>query len=343
MSPIDPRSLSSFRSAKIDGDVPCFKCGYNLKGLPRGGNCPECGAPIAGSFGRGRFLFKNLTDAPMAYLRVLRLGFFLLALCIVALFAAIVVAGWLRGIGASLLVAGIGVVWWAGVYLVTSSEYPPGELSRAYDRLRGLRWTNRALQASWSIAWVLAATRSLLEARQNAAIAAGMAPVGAAPFQSSIDLVATGSWVMQLLGLASLVPLCIHFAEIGSAAGNESLATRLGLAAWGIMLFGAYIVVWYVFQGIWMLGFGLAVLGMVVSLGLFVYSLIELAVMCGWAVANSRSATARDRRLVEKAEREEAATQARLAKLPPLEFFQSPAESGLAGDAPIPLEPERPR
>lgn len=338
---IDPRSLSTYRNAQIEGDVACVRCGYNLKGLPRGGNCPECGAPVASSFGRGRFLFKNLTDAPMSYLKILRLGFFLLAMCVVALFASIVLAGWLKGLGASILVAGVGVVWWAGVYLVTTSEHPPGDLQSRYDRLKWLRRTNRVLQTTWTIAWICAATQMLLEARQNTAIANGLvAPGGPMPYARGIWLTYTASWILQLVGLLSLVPLCIHFAEIGTAAGNDSLATRLGLAAWGIVLFGAYLVVWYSFQGIWLLGAGLAALGIVVSLGMFVFSLIELAVMCGWAVANSYAAIARDQRLLERAQAHEAEAQAKLAMLPPLEMFQKPRAR--LNDAPIPLEPERP-
>lgn len=339
--PIDPRSLSSFQKAQIEGDVACVRCGYNLKGLPRGGNCPECGASVASSFGRGRFLFKNLTDAPMSYLKILRLGFFLLATCVVALFASIVLAGWLKGMGASLLVAGIGVVWWAGVYLVTTSEHPPGDLQSKYDRLKWLRRTNRLLQTAWTVAWLCAAAQMLLIARQNTAIANGLVMPGTpSPFAAGIMATGMAAWILQLLGVVSLVPLCIHFAEIGTAAGNDTLATRLGLAAWGIVLFGGYLVVWYTFQGIWLLGAGLAALGIVVSLGMFVFSLIELAVMCGWAVANSYAAIARDQRLLERAQAHEAQTHAKLAMLPPVEFFQKPRAK--ADEAPIPLEPERP-
>jgi MFS family permease len=30
----------------VETDVPCQRCGYNLRGLPRCGRCPECGAPV---------------------------------------------------------------------------------------------------------------------------------------------------------------------------------------------------------------------------------------------------------------------------------------------------------
>ena len=31
----------------LRADVPCRKCGYNLRGLRRDGQCPECGAPVS--------------------------------------------------------------------------------------------------------------------------------------------------------------------------------------------------------------------------------------------------------------------------------------------------------
>ena len=34
----------------------CETCGYNLSGIPRNGNCPECGTPIAESIGTHRHL-----------------------------------------------------------------------------------------------------------------------------------------------------------------------------------------------------------------------------------------------------------------------------------------------
>lgn len=344
--PVDPRSLSAFRSAPVEGDVACFKCGYNLKGLARGGNCPECGAPVSRSIGRGRFLYKNLTDAPLGYLKLLRLGFFLLAGVVVGLLVAVVVAFRMGGLSASLLVAGLSVAWWGGVYLVTTSEYPPGELHRLYDRLRWLRWANRVLQASWGAAWALSAVQILLMAQQNSLVASGATEAAIGALDVWIRAAGLASFVLQIIGLASLIPLCIHFAEIAGAAGDNSLETRLGLAAWGIAIFGSFLVAAVALGGagalgqFFLLGFGLMTLGLLATVGLFVWCLIELAIMCGWAVVNSRNATARDQRLLERAQREEAARQARLATLPPLERFERPA-ARVVDDAPIPLEPER--
>lgn len=37
-----------------ESDLLCEACGYTLNGLPRDGNCPECGTPISMSFGDHR-------------------------------------------------------------------------------------------------------------------------------------------------------------------------------------------------------------------------------------------------------------------------------------------------
>jgi hypothetical protein len=37
------------------GEVPCWRCGYCLKGLSEDGNCPECGLPDALSVSLARW------------------------------------------------------------------------------------------------------------------------------------------------------------------------------------------------------------------------------------------------------------------------------------------------
>lgn len=44
-----PRADSSWLGRQLGGDLPCIRCGYNLRGLSIRGVCPECGAPVRGA------------------------------------------------------------------------------------------------------------------------------------------------------------------------------------------------------------------------------------------------------------------------------------------------------
>jgi hypothetical protein len=41
--------LLYIRNPEVETDLPCTRCGYNLRRLPIFGRCPECGFPVAGS------------------------------------------------------------------------------------------------------------------------------------------------------------------------------------------------------------------------------------------------------------------------------------------------------
>lgn len=59
--------------ALVDTDRPCAKCTYNLKGIARSANCPECGVPVANSF-----MGDRLQDFPRTALTKIHLGAVLL-------------------------------------------------------------------------------------------------------------------------------------------------------------------------------------------------------------------------------------------------------------------------
>jgi DNA-directed RNA polymerase subunit RPC12/RpoP len=55
----------------IEEDFPCRKCGYNLRSLKTGRNCPECGAQI------------KLLGTPQSHYEVVKAGIIELAICLV--------------------------------------------------------------------------------------------------------------------------------------------------------------------------------------------------------------------------------------------------------------------
>ena len=69
------RAKGVIDSEPIDHDHPCPTCGYNLRGLKYGHKCPECGIVIE----RRRYQFEHFMDAPLAYMKIIRLGMILIA------------------------------------------------------------------------------------------------------------------------------------------------------------------------------------------------------------------------------------------------------------------------
>lgn len=64
--------------ARVEGEVRCLNCGYDLRGLAREGACPECGAAVADSL-RGNLL----RYASAEYLKTLHTGVFLVQASII--------------------------------------------------------------------------------------------------------------------------------------------------------------------------------------------------------------------------------------------------------------------
>ena len=99
-------AASAFGAVGTDGGVarstPCRKCGYDLRGLSAGGNCPECGTPVAFSL-QGDLLGNAEPD----WLHTLRRG----VNCILGGVLAAIAAGILNAIANSSqqpLTAGLG-------------------------------------------------------------------------------------------------------------------------------------------------------------------------------------------------------------------------------------------
>ena len=66
-------------SIPITADVPCVRCGYNLRTLDTGGKCPECGTDViksAGALFRGDCGIKSkvLGELQEAYLSAVAVG-----------------------------------------------------------------------------------------------------------------------------------------------------------------------------------------------------------------------------------------------------------------------------
>ena len=74
----------------LQQDIPCVRCGYDLRGLRDDGLCPGCGTPIAESIARFAATWaaaQPLAQAPRLWVMKLAVGCTLLALLALAAFA----------------------------------------------------------------------------------------------------------------------------------------------------------------------------------------------------------------------------------------------------------------
>jgi hypothetical protein len=118
----------------------CYRCGYDLRGLPPGGNCPECGLPVERSAAPGDVLWH----APPAWLAKLSWGARLILLAPVLgwVYAAYLRGSvtWPRVEGYYLAPVAFALMFAAGVWLVTARQPHVFQARR-----RGGRWALRAV------------------------------------------------------------------------------------------------------------------------------------------------------------------------------------------------------
>lgn len=124
----------------IDHDLPCTQCGYNLRGLTSGMNCPECAAPVARS-AHGRWLrFANAEWLDRLHHGVLlKLWSMLVTLVVSFGAAALVFMGFPQGLVSSVGLIG-GALATYGVFLLTSPEPNIAILEDPVNLRRVFRW-----------------------------------------------------------------------------------------------------------------------------------------------------------------------------------------------------------
>ena len=74
----DEASVPIGADGNLAADRACVRCGYNLRGLPRAGVCPECSTPVADSLRT-----KILKYSSPEYLAKLHRGVFLVQTAII--------------------------------------------------------------------------------------------------------------------------------------------------------------------------------------------------------------------------------------------------------------------
>ncbi len=192
---------------RIEQDLPCAKCGYNVRGLTYAGSCPECSAPI--ERGAGDVLLSG-DDAER---RAWRLGLALASGCLVGAVAArlllfVVGFGVLSPLVASAylwLGFALSLVWMVAAWLIT-----PAALGRRRIFMGQLRLVVRVSQLFWPVAyaaWIF----------------------GRATQPSALLFWATA---LRLLAGIGAIVLALMLVTVATAAQRETAARRLNAVVW---------------------------------------------------------------------------------------------------------------
>ncbi|GJM18905.1 MAG: hypothetical protein DHS20C14_11180 [Phycisphaeraceae bacterium] len=255
--------------ARVETDRECPGCGYNLKGLPRGGRCPECGRLIGGK-ASGR-LVDNIVYASPAYLRTLRSGLLIMVVSVFIL--------WVPVLGTGL--------WALGAWIaLTARPFGDKTTRDAILDSRRLRTVTRFMQIPGIVGTGLLVLAMLVASAANGpSIVANLLFILA-----GLSLVA---WA------AGYVPLSAYLSAVADWASHDAAASRLRSTAWfmavgGVLTAFCLAVPVLRFFAVWI---GIAWL---VSVIIFLLSVMQLANAVHWAISNQKFAEGSAARVREK-------------------------------------------
>lgn len=247
------RGLLNEPKKPIGADRLCPGCGYNLRGLMMGGNCPECGRGIQVN----EVSRDMLVAGDIAQRRLLAIGLALLALSPLAAaawriaypLACSLIPGpqdvWLYVAGAGVC----GATWSVGVWMVTSRR-----IGSQHPRLAWLRLVARVTQLLWAPAYAAWVVSEIFYpfAGINPAIQLFIAMI----VPARLGVLAAGAWLLVLaedaeldeatpalnlsLWLAPILSLLVMFVPLNLPWFGQALMMAVLLPwAWYIARFSA--------------------------------------------------------------------------------------------------------
>ena len=161
----------------VDRDLPCVRCGYNLRTLTAEGRCPECGAAVALTLTLGGVIEQSRPG----YLRRLSWGCGLLCVARLGAAVGILATAVLQTEAFSLVAMSLaGLAYVAGLFLLAAREHPclPPEMP----------WCSRLLKLAsivMLLALLVAVASAILHAR----------------------------WWLTILGLSTALPIWVWFLD----------------------------------------------------------------------------------------------------------------------------------
>jgi hypothetical protein len=215
MAHIPPSEFSIPPNGDVDSNRICVSCGYDLRGLPWGSTCPECGQDPKVQAKSIRSIQEDLplSQMPPTFIRRFALCCFTTTIVFPAIIARMVVPyAQFKNDSVGLFVdIGIAAIWVAGVYVLTSPMNHP--LAIRYGL--GTKGISRLIARWCSFSWVGIAV--LVHAQPSVIVSIC--------FMATIIVAAVG-----------LISFFLLLAELSSWVRDATAKKYLEVAAWGIPL-----------------------------------------------------------------------------------------------------------
>jgi hypothetical protein len=226
----DSRGLVQLDDAgRIDTDLSCAHCGYNLRAaLPRG-DCPECGTAVSAAIERGRKLRREsgtllITASGMGWLIAAGIASIYFAL-LLAVGPRVPMLGWLALPGFVTIVIGVPV----GLWLVTEPQA---------DNLNGLRRLVRFSMIAIPCGVVvlllgIAASIAWIEHVVLLIVCTGLFSFGGAIYALSRSVASVGGvWLQRQLRFVGLLVFALSVAAMLLIVFMAVLPKGLPVDAW---------------------------------------------------------------------------------------------------------------
>ena len=252
----------------IESDRPCRICGYNLRGLPVDGICPECGTSIRPA--------KGADDPLSVWPRHVIIRFVPGCwMCVISLIAAIGMyftdsfAHWMPGVVPGVLCL-MSIVWLAGVWMATPSMEQPAAAERGFTRRSILRNASRWMQLFWPAA---ALAMLLLE----------IVPTAKPATVELLTIAKTVSFfggIVAVMVLSVLLGLLAEWVrdDVAEKAFNWTTwgMPFLSLLLWAMLPYASYRIAWALW-GLWL-----------ICAGTFPWAVLSLSQSVSLAIVHSR-------------------------------------------------------